>query len=112
MKTWVTSDTHFGHDREFLYKPRGCQGIAEHDEKIIKNWNSIIQKEDIVYLLGDVILNDNDYGMKCLSQLNGNIKIIRGNHDSPKRIALYETLPNVEVLGWAEVIKFNKYNIY
>ena len=58
------------------------------------------------------MLNDNEHGMKCLSQLNGHIRIIRGNHDTPMRLALYETLPNVEVLGWAESIKFNHYNLY
>ena len=112
MSIWVTSDTHFGHDRDFVYGPRGFESISEHDKKIIENWNEVIQPDDVVYHLGDVMLNDNEYGMKCLSQLNGHIRIIRGNHDTPTRLALYETLPNVEVLGWAESIKFNHYNLY
>lgn len=112
MNVWVTSDTHFGHDRDFLYSPRGFNSIEEHDKEMIKRWNEVVQPDDIVYHLGDVMLNNNEHGMECLKQLNGNIKIIPGNHDTPTRLKLYTTLPNVEVLGYAEVIKYNKYNIY
>lgn len=58
------------------------------------------------------MLNNNEHGMACLSQLNGNIKIIRGNHCTDTRVALYQNLLNVEVLGYATVIKYKKYNIY
>ena len=112
MSVWVTSDTHFGHDRDFVYGPRGFESISEHDKKIIENWNSVIAPNDVVYHLGDVMLNDNTYGMKCLGQLNGNIRIIPGNHDTPRRLALYGILPNVEVLRLAEIIKFDKHNFY
>lgn len=109
---WITSDTHFGHNQDFLYNPRGFENISEHDQKIIDKWNEIIQPDDVVYHLGDVMLNDNEYGMKCLEQLNGNIKIVPGNHDTSKRLVLYQTLSNVEVLNLAEIIKFEKYNFY
>ena len=36
---WFTSDLHFCHDKEFLYKPRGFNSIEEHDTAIIQNWN-------------------------------------------------------------------------
>ncbi len=58
------------------------------------------------------MLGDNEYGINCLKQLNGHIKIIRGNHDTDTRWELYKTLPNVECLGWAEVIKYKKYHFY
>ena len=58
------------------------------------------------------MLGDIEYGMGCLSQLNGHIKIIRGNHDTDRRWALYTNLPNVECIGWAEVIKYKKYQFY
>ena len=109
---FLTSDTHFGHDREFLFGPRGFTNIHDHDETIIANWNSVVGTDDIVYHLGDVMLNDNEHGMECLKRLNGQIKIIIGNHDTAKRVELYKTLPNVEVIGYATVIKYKKYNIY
>lgn len=58
------------------------------------------------------MLGDNAYGIECVKQLNGHIKLIRGNHDTDARWKLYATLPNVELLGWAEVIKYNKYQFY
>ena len=58
------------------------------------------------------MLGDIEYGMSCLAQLNGHIKIIRGNHDTDRRWALYSTLPNVECIGWAEVLKYKKYQFY
>lgn len=109
---WFTSDTHFGHDREFLWGPRGFKSTAEHDEVIISNWNSIVKLDDIVYHLGDVMLGDLDYGMNCLSQLNGQIKIIRGNHCTDRRWITYQTLPNVELLGYADLIKVGKWKFY
>lgn len=111
-KIFLTSDTHFGHDRQFLFGPRGFENIADHDAAIIANWNAVVGPDDIVYHLGDVMLNDNAHGLECLRQLNGHIKLIRGNHDTDARWALYGELPNVELLGWAEVIKYKKYRIY
>ena len=111
-RIFITSDTHFGHDREFLWGPRGFISHVEHDRQVIENWNSVVQPDDIVYHLGDVMLGDTEYGMGCLAQLNGQIKIIRGNHDTDRRWALYATLPNVECIGWAEVIKYKKYQFY
>ena len=111
-KIFVCSDSHFGHDREFLWGPRGFSNHIDHDEEIIQRWNEVVGPDDIVYHLGDVMLGDNEYGMNCLRRLNGQIKIIRGNHDTDSRWSLYSTLPNVECLGWAEVIKYRKYHFY
>ena len=59
-----------------MYKPRGFNSIKEHDEQIIKNWNEIITEEDEIYILGDLMLNDNEGGIKKLQQLKGKIHII------------------------------------
>ena len=111
-RIFVTSDTHFGHDREFLFSPRGFASIQEHDAAVIANWNSVVSPDDVVYHLGDVMLNDNERGLECLRQLNGHIKIIPGNHDTDKRIELYKQLENVEVLPMAITLKYKKYNFY
>lgn len=112
MNIWISSDSHFGHQRNFLYEPRGFSSIQEHNEQVIKNWNELVAPGDIVYHLGDVMLGDNERGMECLRRLNGNIKLIRGNHDSDTRWKLYQTLPNVESLGWAHMLKVGKQHIY
>ena len=60
---WFTSDLHLGHNKPFLYEPRGFKNIQEHDNAIIENWNKIIRPNDKVYVLGDLMLNDNDLVM-------------------------------------------------
>ena len=53
MTIWFTSDLHFNHDKEFLYKPRGFHNVIEMNESIIEVYNKFISKDDIVYILGD-----------------------------------------------------------
>ena len=55
-RIWVTSDLHIGHNKEFVYKERGFQSIEEHDRALISNWNELVSPDDLVYVLGDVML--------------------------------------------------------
>lgn len=107
-KFWFTSDTHFGHIKDFLWSPRGFNSIEEHDEVIIKNWNELVSPEDEVYHLGDVMLNDNEHGLKCINRLNGKIHLIIGNHDTSTRIELYKQCPNIVSIDYAKEIKIGK----
>lgn len=111
-RIYVTSDLHFGHDREFLWGPRGFKSSAEHDETIIANWNAVVSPEDDVYVLGDLMLGDNQHGLECLQRLNGHIHIVFGNHDTPTRLKLYAELPNVTIEGWATMVHYRKYHFY
>lgn len=107
-KIWFTSDTHFGHIKDFLWSPRGFDSIEEHDEMIIKNWNELVAPDDDVYHLGDVMLNDNEHGLECISRLNGKIHLIVGNHDTNTRIELYKQCPNIVSIDYAKEIKIGK----
>ena len=107
-KIWFTSDTHFGHIKDFLWSPRGFNSIKEHDEMIIKNWNELVAPEDEVYHLGDVMLNDNEHGLECINCLNGKIHLIVGNHDTDTRIELYKQCPNIVSIDYAKEIKIGK----
>jgi calcineurin-like phosphoesterase family protein len=111
-KIWFVGDTHFGHDQPFIWESRGFASVQEHDTKIIENWNSIIAPDDEVYHLGDVMLGDNEHGLECLKKLNGHIHIIRGNHDSEARIALYKTCTNVVEVCDAKQLKLGKHHFY
>ena len=111
-KIWFTSDLHFGHNKEFLYKPRGFNSITEHDETIISNFNSVVSNDDVLVILGDVMLGDNSYGIKCLNRLNGHKFIIRGNHDTDKRWAEYAELSNAWLLDLVLVEKIRGYLCY
>ena len=110
---YFTSDTHFNHNREFIYIPRGFSSIEEHDNIIIQNFNQIISSDDDLYILGDLMLGDNIYGLECLKKLNGKLHVIYGNHCTDVRKELYKTLPNVvEILGYAGMLKYKKWRFY
>jgi calcineurin-like phosphoesterase family protein len=111
-KIYLTSDLHFGHEREFLYGPRNFASIQEHDEAVIERWNSLIQEDDDVYVLGDLMLNDNEHGLDCLRRLNGRLHLVRGNHDSDVRWAMYMALPNVVEMNNVIIMKYRKYHFY
>lgn len=110
-KIWLTSDWHFGHDKEFIWKVRGYNSIQEMNEGIIAKHNSLVEPDDIVYCLGDCVLGDIN-NVNNITELNGQIKIIRGNHCTDRRVEAYKTLPNVEYIGWAEMIKYQGYHFY
>jgi len=59
------------------------------------------------------MLGDNAHGFSCLSQLNGKLHILTGNHCTLTRQALYHTLENmVEFCGCAAIIKYKKKQLY
>ena len=111
-KIWLTSDWHFGHDREFIWKPRGFHSIQEMNAAILERHNSVVSDDDDVYVLGDLMLGDNQVGLRYIQQLKGHLHIILGNHDTKTRIALYEALPNVELVCDAFRLDYKKYHFY
>ena len=58
------------------------------------------------------MLNDNDYGLSCLKQLKGKIHIIRGNHCTDARIALYKECLNVVEVCDAKYLKVGKQSFF
>jgi calcineurin-like phosphoesterase family protein len=110
-KIWLTSDLHLGHDKEFIWKARGFESVEEMNLAIVGRFNSKVQPEDTVYILGDLMLGDNTTGEYFLSQLNGKKIFIRGNHDTNPRVEIYKKYTDAEI-KWAEVIKYKGKNIY
>lgn len=109
---WLTSDLHFSHQRDFLYEPRGFESVQEMNKAIVENWNKVVQPNDDVYVLGDLMLNDNDEGTCLVKQLKGNIHIILGNHDTDSRIELYKTFWNVKSIEYATRLEYNGYHFF
>jgi len=80
---WFSSDSHFKHSKEFIYKPRGFSSVEQHDKTLIENWNNKVAADDIVVFLGDFSLNSSEEETKCLfNSLRGNIYYVFGNHES------------------------------
>lgn len=109
---WITSDWHFCHDREFIYKPRGFSNAYEMTGEIIKRYNEVVQPDDDVYVLGDLMLNNNYAGIQAIKRLKGRIHIIRGNHDTDNRITLYNECWNVVEVSAAAYLKYKGINFY
>lgn len=78
MKYYI-SDLHIGcinnHDNRTL----------EHDILLLNNWNSIVNNNDDIYILGDIGRlgnnKENSYVASIISQLKGKKHLIIGNHD-------------------------------
>jgi len=80
-KIFITSDTHFNHKTMIDEQWRKFKSVNEMNEFIIDRWNKTVSKEDIVYHLGDVVMNNKqDFDKNILPRLNGKIIFIRGNH--------------------------------
>lgn len=77
-KTWVAADTHFKHRNIIKYCGRPFLDEKEMDDILRENWNSLINKNDIVYFLGDISLKKHNSWLK---KLNGKKMVIRGNHE-------------------------------
>lgn len=81
-KLWFTSDQHIGHDKILSFCHRPFANIEEQTETLISNWNEIVDIDDDVFILGDLMFNSTEEKVKnLLSQLNGIIWLILGNHD-------------------------------
>ncbi len=86
MKTWFTSDLHFNHRRITELTNRGKYTTAEnHTEWLIDLWNKQVSKSDTVCHLGDFNFSTKyeDWAV-VLRKLNGQIILIKGNHDDEK----------------------------
>lgn len=79
MKVYFIADTHFGDDNIRRYENRPFESVAEMNEKLIENWNSVVREKDEVYVLGDFGAEGNE--TEFLSRLKGTKYLIKGNHD-------------------------------
>lgn len=108
-KIFFTSDTHFNHDREFVYSPRGFKTIQEMNRTLVKNWNETVGDDDDIYVLGDFFLGtDFNYIQEVLNKLNGRIHLVTGNHDTPSKIIEYTSWNNIVEIADALRIRYKK----
>lgn len=113
-KTFFISDTHFNHNKPFVYAARGFKTIEEMNEAIIANWNRVVGEGDRVFVLGDFALgNDLDGIDKILHRLSGEIHLTAGNHDTTTKLEFYKNSDaNVYVHDWTYVTKMGKNMVY
>ena len=77
---YYISDLHIGCKNSFDGR------TLDHDEILVKNWNSVVNNNDTTFILGDIGRcgnnKDNEYVCSVLSRLKARKILILGNHDS------------------------------
>jgi calcineurin-like phosphoesterase family protein len=85
MKTYVTSDLHFGHKNIMSFCPvsreRFRNDVDYMNEAMVREWNNLIESEDLVYILGDVAFLPAQKAAEYLNRCNGTKILVEGNHD-------------------------------
>jgi len=92
-KIFFISDTHFCSNTIIKYCNRPFANADEMDRKLIENWNSVVTDEDTVYHLGDFVMHESENIPPILNQLNGHIILIRGNHDTKRKLSVLAQYP-------------------
>lgn len=73
------ADLHIGCTNSFEHR------VLEHDEILIKNWNSVVNNNDVTFILGDIgrcgTNKDNEYLCSVMSRLKSKKILVVGNHD-------------------------------
>jgi calcineurin-like phosphoesterase family protein len=85
MKTWITSDLHFGHKNIMNFCPdsraRFRNDVDYMNEAMVREWNDLIEPGDLVYILGDVAFLPAQKAAETVNRLNGTKILVEGNHD-------------------------------
>lgn len=99
-KVFITSDSHFFHKNVIAFENRPFRDVEHMNKELIKNWNSVVSKNDKVFHLGDFAFANKDKIKDIVSQLNGNIILIMGNHDKHRNPSFYRDCGFSEVYKW------------
>ena len=80
MKIYATGNQQFGRIGAIKKYKRPFKTLEEMNSHMIKSWNSVVNKNDSVYVLGNLFwdpLTADD----ILRKLNGNIFLMKGDYD-------------------------------
>ena len=100
-EVYLISDLHFYHDKVIRFNNRPFVDVEEMNHMMILNWNSIVNKNDKVFVLGDIAFYCNKSMLtNIIRKLKGNKVLIMGNHDRRKSISWWYDV------GFKEVYKY------
>ena len=107
---FITSDLHFNHDKDFIWKKRGFSNVNEMNEAIVNNWNQTVSDDDIVYLLGDVAMgSDLQANLRLINRLKGKKYLAYGNHDTEARLKAFKTNRFFEDIQMGYRLRYKKH---
>lgn len=87
---YFISDLHLGHVNIISYCNRPFDSLEQMHREIIYKWNQKVSKKDVVWILGDFALADIKSITEWQERLNGNKRLILGNHDRHSIKQYYE----------------------
>lgn len=90
---FIISDLHFNSENIIHYCNRPFLNAEDAREQMIDNWNNAVKEGDTVYVLGDFIMGPPETVPAILKRLNGKIILVRGNHDTKRKLAIYAQYP-------------------
>lgn len=90
---YFISDTHFFSENIIRYCNRPFENAEDMNKKLIENWNAVVKPEDTVYHLGDFVMHESENIPPILEQLNGEIVLVRGNHDTRRKLSVISQYP-------------------
>lgn len=94
MTVWYTSDHHIGHRAMAWMRKHGewpqdrslitPELVDWHDDMLADAWDSVVKKDDVVWVLGDLVANSSSVkrGLAWMRDRPGTKHFILGNHDS------------------------------
>lgn len=88
MTTFLTSDSHFGHQGIIEWLDRPFASVEAINDGMVALWNSVVTKRDTVWHLGDFALGPRGTAGKHFRRLNGTKHLVRGNHDGDDVMSL------------------------
>ena len=81
MKTCAIADPHFQHEGVLQMSDRVFPTIDAHDDEVLENINSLVDRDDTLIIAGDFSWRAPDSYLERIRCRN--IHIIIGNHDKP-----------------------------
>lgn len=107
---FIWSDLHYGHDPKWeipIWKQRGYDSSRDHDQGLIKNWNSKVSENSTVFLLGDSAFGkDAERNLRYLFNVLNfrHLYICFGNHHAGIR-QIFESLDdNILQIGQKTIV--------
>jgi len=93
-KIYTISDLHFQNENIIKYSNRPFLNARHQTDQLIQNWNFRVDHHDTVIVVGDFIMGQASNVVDILYRLNGNIILVRGNHDTDAKLAIYAEHPH------------------
>ncbi|MCB7320441.1 metallophosphoesterase family protein [Lacrimispora sp. 210928-DFI.3.58] len=90
---YFTSDLHLGHYGIIEMQNRPFKNVEEMNHILIGNFNAVVQKNDTVYILGDICHHMLvEQANELIGKMKGKKILVKGNHDKMYDMNLFDEI--------------------